>query len=677
MAVIVRAVPDTKNRGSRSERKPTGPSKAPERTPSPGNEASWPTWAVPAALAAVLAFPALNLSYLFDDYDFLGRGQIFSLHQLLPDPQAPFWRPLSRETYFAFLYTVAPTNPFIAHVINALLLALAAALVAVLGARLADRRAGFFAGAAFACLGAAPALVGWASCDQDLFAIVFALAAIHLEWSGRTPLALLATAFALLSKETSVALVPAMALIGPITGRKSLRSAIPAACAYAGLVAIWVAGHPGIRGLLAHRFEGTDPAVAYLSAGQADLPGSIVKIARTLVNVPIQGAQIAWPVELDMLLPFAAGVLALGAWLSWRSSQRDTSVPGSRVLILAVVLSLPAIVVVAGLVKVLSPYHAVLAGLGTSLAIGLGLARAPRILAAALMIVFLTMGLVCRSMDLGPSVPTERTLKPPSDRMAALEHGFRQVLPRIDGPARLLVAVQNEDRDVVLHLIRLQAPRIWYRNPKLDTMHPERLTGGRTREVLAWVSGDLSVHAIDPSTLEATSSGMPDSAGYRATLRSFARGLAASGETDRAVDLLLRMKTGEEWETAYNRRLAGALLLEAGRKEDADRILEDTPRFNRTDSIAIVYEVAMIPSSVDLDAAILEAVGLGTEDSEALRSVMRRLALNRYPAATIRFAKRLLAVSPGDNEARTVLQTLQRGEGESRVTTAIEHDIPW
>jgi len=378
-----------------------------------------------------------------------------------------------------------------------------------------------------------------------------------------------------------------------------------------------------------------------------------------------------------MLLPFAAGILALGAWLSWRSDPRDTNVPAGRVLILSTLLTVPAIVIVAGLVKVLSPYYAVLAGLGSSLAIGLGLARAPRILASTLVVVFLTMGLVCRSMDLGPSVPTERTLQPPSHRMADLERGFRQALPRIDGPARLLVSVQTEDRDVVLHLIRLQAPRIWYRNPKLDVMYPERLTGARTREVLAWVSGDLSVHAIDPATLHVTSSGTPDSAGYRAAIRSYARGLAAAGETDRAVGLLLRMNAGEEWETAYNRRLAGALLLAAGRQADADRILEDTPRFNRTDAIAIVYEVAMIPSSADLDEAILEAVGLGTGDSEAIRSVMRRLALNRYPAATIRFAKRLQALSPGDNEARMVLQMLQRGEDASRVTTPVEHDIAW
>ena len=638
---------------------------------------SWFTWAVPAALAAVLAYPALQLRYLFDDYDFLGRGQVFSLHQLLPDPQAPFWRPLSREAYFAFLYAVAPTSPVVAHVINALLLALASALVALLGARLSGPRAGFFAGALFSCLGAAPALVGWVSCDQDLFAIVFALAAIHLELSGRTPLALLATALALLSKETAVALVPAIALVRPITGRKSVRSALPTVCVYAGLVAIWAAAHPGIRGLLTHRFEGSDPTVAYLSAARADLAGSMGKIARTLVNVPIQGAQVAWPVELDMLLPFATGVIALGAWLSWRSGQREAGAPAGRVLILAALLTLPTIVVVSGLVKVLSPYYAVLAALGTSLALGLGLARAPRILAVAVMVVFLTMGLVCRSMDLGQSVPTERTLKPPSHRMAALERGFRQVLPRIDGPSRLLVAVQTEDRDVVLHLIRLQAPRIWYRNPKLDAMYPERRTEGRTHEVLAWVSGDLSVHAIDPATLRVTSSGTPDSAGYRATLRSYARGLAASGETDRGVDLLLRMGTGEEWETAYNRRLAGALLLAAGRKADADRILEDTPRFNRNDAMAIVYEVTSIPSSVDLDNAILEAVGLGTDDSEAIRSVMRRLALNRYPAATIRFAKRLLALRPNDSEASMVLQMLQRGEDASRVTTPVVHDIPW
>jgi hypothetical protein len=635
---------------------------------------------VPAALAVVLAFPTLTLSYLFDDFDFLGRGQVFSLRQLLPDPQALFWRPLSREAYFAFLYAVAPTNPVLAHLVNALLLALAAALVALLGARLMGRRAGFFAGAAFASLGAVPALVGWVSCDQDLFAIVFALAALHLELSGRTPLALLATAFALLSKETAVALVPAIALIRPLSGRKPIRSAIPIVSACVGLVAVWGAVHPGIRGLVTHRFESSDPAVAYLSAARADLAGSMVKVGRTLLNVPIQGAQVSWPVELDMVLPFAIGVLALGAWMEWRSGAHDAGAPTpvGRILLLAALLTLPAILVVAGLVKILSPYYAVLAGIGTSIAIGLGLARLPRILGAALMVAFLVMGFACRGMDLGPSVPTERTLKGPSDRLRMLERGFRQVLPRIEGPTRLLVSVQApDDRDLALHLIRLQVARIWYRNPKIDSMYPERLTAGRTPEILAWVSQDISVSAIDPATLGVTSSGMPDSSGYRTTLRAYARGLAGSGDTDRAVDLLLRMKTGEEWETAYNRRLAGALLLAAGRKADADRILEDTPRFNRNDAIAIVYEVASIPSSLDLDAAILDAVGLGTNDAEAIRSVLRQLALSRYPAATIRFAKRLSALRPGDSEARTVLQMLERGEDANRVTIPVEHDIPW
>jgi hypothetical protein len=654
---------------------------APQANPSPGGPlASWPTWGVPAALAAVLAFPALTLSYLFDDYDFLGRGQVFNLRQLLPDPQALFWRPLSREAYFGFLYAVAPTNPVVAHMVNALLLALAAALVALLGTRLMGRRAGFFAGTAFACLGAAPALVGWVSCDQDLFAIVFALAALHLELSGRTPLALLATALALLSKETAVALVPAIALIRPLSGRAPARSAVVPAVAYGLLVVVWGAVHPGIRGLLTHRFESSDPAVAYLSAARADLAGSMAKVGRTLVNVPIQGAQVAWPVELDMVLPFAIGVLALGIWMAWRSGSTDSTanVSVGRILLLAALLTLPAIVVVAGLVKILSPYYAVLAGIGTSLAIGLGLARAPRILAAALTVAFLGMGFACRGMDLGPSVPTERTLKGPSDRLAKLEHSFRQVLPRIEGPTRLLVSVQApDDRDLALHLIRLQVARIWYRNPKLDTMYPERLTAGRTPEILAWVSQELSVYAIDPATLGVTPSGMPDSSGYRTTLRAYARGLAGSGQTDRAVELLLRMKTGEEWEAAYNRRLAGALLLAAGRKAEADRILEDMPRFNRNDAIAIVYEVASIPSSLDLDAAILDAVGLGASDAEAIRSVLRQLALSRYPAATIRFATRLLALRPGDSEARTVLQMLQRGEDASRVTIPVEHDIPW
>ena len=625
----------------------------------------------------MLAWPALFFQYLFDDYDFLGRAQVFRFGQLLPDPQALFWRPVAREAYFRLLYLVAPNQPLIAHVLSALLLALAAALVAALGARLAGARAGFFAGAAFASLGAAPALVGWVSCDQDLFAIVFALVAIHLELSGRTALALPAMLLALLSKETAVALVPSIALVRAITGRAPARSVLPRLALCGLLVAVWAAVHPGIRGLVTHRFQSSDPAMV-LSAARADLFGSITKIAATLVNLPLPGVNVEWPVELDMVLPFAMGALALGAFVAGPTGTREEGGTTGRVLLLAALLTLPTIVVVAALVKVLTTYYAVLAGIGTSLAIGVALGRLPRAVGAVVMAAFLAMGIYCRGMDPGPSVPTERTLKPPSERLEKLERGFRRVMPRIEGPTRLLVSLPMlEDRDVALHLIRLQVPRIWYRNPGIDVMYPERRTEGAVPERLAWVSPDLEVHTVDPATLAVESSGAPDSAGYRTALRGYARGVAASGDADRAVDLLLRMRTGDEWEQAYNRRLAGAILYASGRKADADRLLERTPTFNRNDAIVVAFEVVSVPSRLDLDAPILEAVGLDANDPETVRSILRQLALNRYPAATIRFAHRLLALRPGDPEAQTVLRMLERGADEEHVILPVEHDIPW
>ena len=621
-----------------------------------------------------------SLSYLYDDFDFLGRAQTFHLKDLLPDPGTLYYRPVSREAYFGLLYAIDPARALWGHLGNALLLLVAVVLVFSFARKLAGANAGLIAGASFAALGAFPTLVGWVSCSQDVFAVTLVLGALHLQLADRLPLALLATALALLSKETSLAFVPALILLRPILGRRPTRLGV-SLLSYGALVSVWGAIHPGIRLLLSKHFESSE-SMASLTLSGADRWGSIWRSLATLANLPVVGPSTSWPSGLTGLFVLAALLLGLGIWFCFRS---ETAAPqggrptSARILACGALLSLPAVVLISVLVRRWQPYYIVLPSIGTSLLWGLGGARLPRVSAALLAVAFLAMGVWYRGTDLGPSIPTEQNMRPPSERLQRIQAGFRALYPRMDGPTHVYVSTETpETRDVPFHLIRFQVLRVWYGNHAIETMHPERRRANPPGERLVWISPSLTVHEINPRTLETRSSGGEvDSLGYAATLRAFAQGLAASGETDRGVRILLAMRESDPWYTAYDRRLAAALLLADGRHGEALAILRDTQSFDREDAIEAASELLSNPPRRDLDGAVVSAMGLSPEDPETSRAMMRWFALNRYPDATIRFARRLLHSKPDDAEAAAVIRTLQPGSQWERVTVPVEHDTLW
>src|SRR5436853_4494730 len=57
----------------------------------------------PAAIAGFLVIPVLGFTYIWDDYGFLTNAIFYQLHDWLPDPADPFYRPLSRGVYFTLL----------------------------------------------------------------------------------------------------------------------------------------------------------------------------------------------------------------------------------------------------------------------------------------------------------------------------------------------------------------------------------------------------------------------------------------------------------------------------------------------------------------------------------------------------------------------------------------------
>jgi hypothetical protein len=660
-----------------------------KRRPTPAEAAL----ILPAVLALVLVLPGFSFTYLFDDYDFLGRAQSFQWSQLHPDASTLFYRPISREIYFRLLYLLGPNQPFWGHAANAVLLTVAVALLGSVGRRLVGPRAGYFAAGSFAALGALPILVGWASGSQDLLAIDFVLAALAAQLSNRPTVAAAGIACALLSKETAVAFVPAIVLARWLADERPHRIGA-SVIGFGLLVAAWAAIHPGVRLLLSSGLESGGPSAAYLTLSGADRWASLGKGLATLANIPIGGTRTPWPDERDFTLVLAAAIVVAGVWNVGRlrdgkpgkggpergalTAERGTA-PAARVVVLALLLAIPPLLLISFLVRYWQPYYLSLASIGTSILLGMGLARLPRLPAASLALAFLSLGIWCRGMDLGPGIPTERTVRTPMERLRRAEAEFRRRFPRVDSPVHLYVSVFTPvDKTVSMHLFRFQVARIWYRNPSVDTMHPEWRRPDPPEERLAWVAPDMTVHEIDTRTLE-TRPSPSDSTSYEygATLRAYAQGLAASGRADRGVTLLLRMFAPDSLVAAVHRRLAAALLLADGRSAEADRLLRATPPLERDDALEVAGVFLANPARRDIDAPVLQALGVAPTDTAGVRVVMRKIALSGRRDATIRFAHRLLAAKPGDWEAEALLRWLGQGAASKRVTVPVVADSLW
>ena len=167
-----------------------------------------PLWA--AALLAlaglgVLYTGAIRTGFLSDDYIFLEEARTQPLAQSVIGPGAlgNYYRPLTRQVYFAALTPIAGGAPWVFHVANAIAFACVLALVADLLAALLPLP-GVLAGTLyFATLPLQRVVLTWVSCSQDLFAVLFSLAALALYRRGRDRWALVAYLFALASKEVA------------------------------------------------------------------------------------------------------------------------------------------------------------------------------------------------------------------------------------------------------------------------------------------------------------------------------------------------------------------------------------------------------------------------------------------------------------------------------------------
>jgi hypothetical protein len=621
-------------------------------------------------LAIVLSLPCAMLGYFWDDFFFLATAQTEPFAHLLPRAGDVFYRPLSQCFYFLFLRSLGAPGSLVAHLVNLGLAAVSVALFVRLASRLAGRRAGWLGGIAFATFAPLPALVAWASCAQDLFAIVLILLALSLRDQGRNGTALVASALALLCKETVLVLFPALVLWDGALGRKPARVA-RAGLAYGALLLAWAALHPGIRALVGHGLR--SGATGYLGVGRPDRWGLyIARYVATLLNLPPTGWQTPWPSRLTLVWAVALALLGAGFWILRgrfaRQSGDATGVdagaaaPHGRLVLLGLLLLLPPIAVHVFFIRHWASYFAGLSDIGGAFLLGVLLARAPLAAAAAALAAYMTLGVWYRGAVIpGGLVMTEPNFVEASAAIRHVRAGFLALRPSLPRGSEVLLSLPGTGMVGIHQDLRAgQALRLWYDDPKLATLPTERHRGGFVAEFLFRVTPELEVYEIDPDRLTARSSGRPARLQEMTlAISNYARGVAASGDPARAARILERLADQDpEPYRSYDRRLSASVALWEGRAAEAGAILSRAGPLSRQESLDFLVKIFAEPtSSASLDSCAYRAFDVSPEDPEALRYLMKMFHILGYEEQAVVFARRVQAVDPGDEESAELIRS--------------------
>ncbi|HMI30198.1 MAG TPA: hypothetical protein VK527_00550 [Candidatus Limnocylindrales bacterium] len=614
-------------------------------------------------LVLILSFPCLRLGYFWDDYVFLTRVQSNPIAALGPEPApALFYRPIPRAVYFWPLAGLGSDGAPVAHGINLILLAASVWLLASLVGRAAGPKAGAIAGIAFATLAPVPSLVAWASASQDLLAILFSLMAFHLRHSGRIALAGIAFAAGLLSKETTAVLAPALVLWSWIVGMRPARTRA-AAITIGGILIAWLIVHPGIRGFASNGFEAQPlQHIGFLNLALSEFHARRYLLA--LFNIP-QGIGGPWSLTWLVLGIVAAAIAAVALRLVDKTEHASDPrrLSTQRAFLLAFLISAPALALPALLVQHWAGYLACLPGLGSSLLIGVVLSRIPVPAVVAALGVFATLGLSIRgSQASGADSFTERTFVDASRAIRQVEAGFRKLRPTFPRGSHVLVSVAASGQlgiDATMH--DGQPLRIWYRDPTLQILRPERRVARPPAEFLFRITEDRDVVEIDPDEGSLrTSGGGPDVQEMRAIIRTYARGLAASGESPRAIRIFGRLTAGDEEPLrSYDIRLAAMALLAKGDRGGAAQLIAQAAPISREFALESVARVMAEPTGrADFDSCAFIAFGVSSSDPEALRHLMNLFYASQFVPQAIDFARRLQEVAPADSESAAILARL-------------------
>jgi hypothetical protein len=619
--------------------------------------------ALSATAAILLCLRSFAYPYLFDDFDFLERVQHFQLRLLIPDPALIFYRPVSRELYFGLLHLLSPDRAFLGHLINAALLASIILLTSGIAARLAGRRVGILAGMVAATFSQWPVLIGWISGAQDLFAIVLVLGSIYLALLGRTALAFVAMALALLAKETAAAAVPAVLatnLFRPHAKRKLAQDAV-----VLGLVLVsWAVIDPGVR-LLLHR--GVATSDGYIGLNNPDRGVALTNSLLTLVNLPVR-LPSSWPSYLTVALTLATLPL-VGAFVSWRlASSSDTwgQTEWRKVVLFGALLSVPPLLLSALLVRNWVPYYVCFGVPGFAIAMAAWLSTKGEAVVAGVVAALLVSGVWCRGVE--PKGKTsERTLVSAATALTQVERNFKALQSRLPRNAIVYVTTMAKgSQSVYVHLHRFQALRVWYNEPTLQTLRPELLVLSSEPEFLFVVTPDLNVTQVSLEDLSPRSARGSIAHEYvRSALRSYAIGLGGVGKLDRAVQILGHLDPAGDVNWNINRRIAAMIFSANGDVGSAASMVRNVPDLSVERAIQVVGLLLTVPTrGIHYDEHAMMAFGLSPDDPLVLETLLRGLMTLGYFETAERIAGRLLTVKHDAPEALDALRRIHdRGVG--------------
>jgi hypothetical protein len=562
-------------------------------------------------VAVVLNVPCLGLGYIWDDFVFLSSDETGA--RLLPDPQATFYRPIPLGLYFGALHSLDPSNGALGHVLNLAALVGVVVLLVLLVSSLCGRSAGMLAGLLFAGYAQMSSLVAWISTSQDLFAIVFVIAALFLRHRRHDIPAVACATAALLCKETALAAFPVLVLWDYLVGRPAKNLGLQIV-GYSLVVALWAAVHPGIHQMVG----GRTTTIGYVGVQSSERWGiHLGRYLMTLLNLPPWGLTATWPDDRALYGFAAVAVMIMGLWYGERD-RRGTTAEGpslARVGLMSTLLVVPSLLMPVVLVRYAAPHLTCLAATGVAMFLGPVLAKQSRLVVGVALAAFVLLGILSRGVRNGGDwIATESSMIQASEAARDVRMNFQRLFPTIPKGTQVVVSIGPIGRGVQSALVDGQALSLWYRDPTLRTLMIRDRRTGAPSEVFVRVTSGLDVITIDPDHFEVRSSlgAKPDLGELKRPVMNYARAVAAAGDTDRAIRIMENLNRGESGDLdVFTRRLTASMLIASGRRREADSVLVATAPFPREVALNLVASLQADASpSGRLDDAAFEAFGL-------------------------------------------------------------------